>query len=184
MFQRRIWLLWLVRTVRQFCGIASAGVQRSVFWCAWALRESPVPCRSRHPPGQVLQEGVPFFFLPLDLALDLGMIGRSSSMVDVLGIELFGKTAGDVAGPVIRQQSWSVPDMGLVTARRRQRHFQGSVALWPSSSCSAPGDYVSREVIQADTPILHLRHGNRRDGRGRWQSCIVALLVYQYPSPC
>jgi hypothetical protein len=126
-FQRRIWPLWLVHTVRQFCDVASAGVQRSVFWCAWALRESPVSCRSRHPPGQVLQEGVPFFFLPLDLTLDLGMIGRSSSMDDVLGIELFGKIAGDVAGPVIRQQSWSVPDMGLVTARRRQRHFQGSV---------------------------------------------------------
>jgi hypothetical protein len=83
---------------------------------------SPTEVDIRRDP--VFQGLMSFFFLPLDLALGLGMIGRPSNIGHVLGIEPFGKIARDVTQPVIRQQSWSVPDMGLTTASRRQRHYR------------------------------------------------------------
>ena len=61
---------------------------------------------------------------PLDLALGLGMIGRASNVGHVLGIKPIREVAGDVARPIIRQQTWSVANMGLAAAGRRQRHFQ------------------------------------------------------------
>jgi hypothetical protein len=63
---------------------------------------------------------------PLDLALRLGMIGRASNVGHVLGIEPIREVAQYVARPIIRQQTWSVPDMSLITARRRQRVIGGA----------------------------------------------------------
>ena len=85
----------------------------------------------------------------LDLALSLGMIGRASNMGHILGIEPIRELARDVAGPVVRQQSWSVANMGLAAARRGQRHFQGVGDVFGlHRRAELPGDHVSREVIQ------------------------------------
>ena len=91
----------------------------------------------------------------LDLALGLGMIGRPSNMGHVLGIKLIREVAGDVARPIIRQQTWSVANMGLAAAGRRQRHFQGVGDVFGlHRRAKLPGDHVSREVIQDRREIM------------------------------
>ena len=92
---------------------------------------------------------------PFNLALGLGMIGRASNVGHVLGIEPIREVARDVARPIIRQKTWPVPDMSVITARRRQRHFQCVGHIFGlHRRAKLPGDHVSREVIQDRREIM------------------------------
>jgi len=51
----------------------------------------------------------------LDFALGLRMIGRAAHMFHFSVFEPYGQIAGDVAGPVIRQQAGFMQDLGLIT---------------------------------------------------------------------
>ena len=60
----------------------------------------------------VLQGLVP----TLDLALGLGMVGRSPNMLHAVVMEPVGQVGGDVGGAVVTEQSGLVNDVSLITA--------------------------------------------------------------------
>src|SRR5271170_4678512 len=61
----------------------------------------------------VLQRLVPAF----DLALGLGMEGRTTDMLDAAVLEPFRQIAGDVRGTIVAQQTWPMGDLGALAAR-------------------------------------------------------------------
>ena len=60
----------------------------------------------------VLQGLVP----TLDLALGLRMVGSASDMLHAPIVEPFSQVAGDVARPIVRQQSRHIDDLRLIAA--------------------------------------------------------------------
>ena len=66
----------------------------------------------------VLQQDAVFQGLvpSLDLALCLRVIWRSPDVSYFLITQPFSQLSRDLAGPVVREQSWLVRDMGLITA--------------------------------------------------------------------
>ena len=66
----------------------------------------------------VLQQDAVFQGLvpSLDLALCLRVIWRSPDVSHFLITQPFSQLSRDLAGPVVREQSWLVHDMGLITA--------------------------------------------------------------------
>ena len=52
----------------------------------------------------------------LDLALSLRVEWRTADMVHVLPLQPFGQIARDLAGTVVAEQTWFVPDHSLVAA--------------------------------------------------------------------
>jgi hypothetical protein len=60
----------------------------------------------------VLQRLVP----ALDLALGLRVAGSAADMLDTLFLEPFGQVICDVAGAIVGEQPWLVPDLCLVAA--------------------------------------------------------------------
>ena len=60
----------------------------------------------------VLEDLVP----ALDLAVRLGVIGRTADMIHSMFAEVFGKVIGDITGAVIAQKSWLVQHSDAVAA--------------------------------------------------------------------
>ena len=52
----------------------------------------------------------------LDLALGLRMIGSTTNMIDLLGVQPVSEFCRDVAGPIVTQQPWLVSHPGPITA--------------------------------------------------------------------
>ena len=52
----------------------------------------------------------------LDLALGLRMIGSTTNVIDLLGVQPVSEFCRDVAGPIVTQQSWLVSHPGPITA--------------------------------------------------------------------
>jgi len=69
----------------------------------------------------------------LDLALGLGMERGAAHMAHALGFDIIRQFACDVAGTIVAEQPGPVGNMGLVTARCRQRQ------CWPEVERRASG---------------------------------------------
>jgi len=52
----------------------------------------------------------------LDLALGLQMIGSTTNVIDLLGVQPVSEFCRDVAGPIVTQQPWLVSHPDLITA--------------------------------------------------------------------
>ena len=93
----------------------------------------------------------------LDLALGLGMHRSAADMAHLVGLDVFGEVAGDVAGApfgeaqdrVVAEQPGLVQHSGAVTAGRCESKVQciGDV-LGPHVGAQLPGDDVTREVVE------------------------------------
>ena len=64
----------------------------------------------------------------LDFALGHRMVGRAAQVFDVAVIEPFGEVAGDVAGTVVGQKSWSIGWLGLIKERHSSELAPGEPA--------------------------------------------------------
>jgi len=93
----------------------------------------------------VFQGLVPAF----DLALGLRMTRGAAHVAHLLGLDVFGQFARDVAGAVIRQQPGLVQHRGAVAARGLEGEVQrvGDV-LGAHVGAQLPGDNVAREVVE------------------------------------
>lgn len=85
----------------------------------------------------------------LDFSLRLRMIRRAAHMAHVVVFDVVRKLARDVAGTIVRQKSWLMNDMRLVTARRFERHVQrlGNIRRFHRRA-QFPADDVARDVVQ------------------------------------
>ena len=61
---------------------------------------------------------------PLGLALCHRVMARTAHVVHVMDIHPLGQTAGDVAQAIVREQPWTMPDVGRVEPRCDKRLFQ------------------------------------------------------------
>ncbi len=77
-------------------------------------------------------------------ALGLGMEGRTAQMLHLVGFDVFGQIAGDVAGAIVGQQAWFMLNAGLVAARCRQRQVRRVCdVLGAHGEPQLPGDCIA-----------------------------------------
>ena len=85
----------------------------------------------------------------LDLALCLRMHRCAAHMAHLVGFDVFGKFARDVAGTIVAEQPGLVLDRGMIAARRCQRHIQRVGDVFGAHiAAQPPGDDVAREVVE------------------------------------
>jgi hypothetical protein len=65
----------------------------------------------------------------LDLALRLGVIGRTADVIHAVFFEVFGEIARDVAGPVVTEQSWLVQHGDGAASRCGQCDVEGGADI-------------------------------------------------------
>ena len=64
-------------------------------------------------------------------------------------VEPFGQVAGDVAGTVVGQQSWSIGWLGVIKATGPQCQVEGGGDIFRShAGAQLPGHDVAREVVK------------------------------------
>ena len=73
-------------------------------------------------PAAVLQRLMPAF----DLALRLGMVGRTADVLHALAVQPFSEIGGEVGRTIVRQQSRPMNDGDVVEASGRQGEIEGS----------------------------------------------------------
>ncbi len=89
----------------------------------------------------------------LDLALGLRMKRRATNVIHFLIFQPFGKVARDVAGSVVTEQTWHVPNDGLVASGRHQGQLNRvSHVLSPHVGTKLPGDDIAAAVL-IDAPL-------------------------------
>ena len=84
-----------------------------------------------------------------DLAVCLRMIGCTPDVAHFLVTQPFSQLAGDVARPVVREQSWLSHNMSLIAARRLQGEVQcfSNIARLHGRA-QLPGDDIARVIIE------------------------------------
>ena len=85
----------------------------------------------------------------LDLALRLRVERRAANVAHGVRLDVIGKLVGNVAGPVIAQQPWAMPNIGRQAARGCQGHIQHvSDVLGPHRAAQPPGDDVAGVIVE------------------------------------
>ena len=83
----------------------------------------------------------------LDLALRLRMVWRTADVGHAPAAEPVGQVAGDVARPVVGEQTWPLPHPPLIDPSRTQRHVErGGDVAGLHRGAQLPGDEVAGEV--------------------------------------
>src|SRR5262245_62652273 len=76
-----------------------------------------------------------------DLALCLGMVGRTADVLDAFAVQPFSEIDGDVGRTIVRQQSRPVNDGDVVEAGGRQGEIEGGRhVLGPHGRTEFPGE--------------------------------------------
>ena len=90
-----------------------------------------------------------------DLALRLGMVGRTADVLHALAAQPFSEIGGDVGRTIVRQQSRPMNDGDVVEAGGRQGEIEGSRhVLGPHGRTELPGDDEAGEVVEHGGEII------------------------------
>src|SRR3954454_4234305 len=99
----------------------------------------------------VLQRLMPAF----DLALGLGMVGRTADVLHALAVQPCSEIGGNVGRTIVRQQSRPVNDGDVVEAGSRQGAIEGGCyLLGPHGRTEFPGDDETGEVVEHGGEII------------------------------
>ena len=91
---------------------------------------------------------------PLDLALGLGMVRRTTRVLHTFALQPFSQFTRDVAGSVVAEQTWFVDDVNLIATRCFQSQVQCvRHVLCPHVCAEFPRDDIAAVIVQDRTKI-------------------------------